>query len=269
MLREQCDELYALIPAMAHSAGTLIALGANNIIMTPFANVSPIDPNVANDFNPINDLNKNVRVAIPVEDMLAYLELARDNVGKRAYDAAFSRLTESLHPLSLGNAKRSVNMIRLLGKKMIRLHRPDLSDRELSAMVTTLTTEFYSHQHLIGREEAKNIGLPVADADAETEALLLQYWDELIVDLKLQEPFNPANIRRLAVATAGGAPGAGAIVPATQHEAERAYIETTRTCDAYVSRGEIGNQVIQGAPGQPQQNVIAFQTNTEQWEVLA
>src|SRR5207249_2164856 len=52
MLREHCQQLAVLIPAAAHSSGTLLALGADEIIMTRYATISPIDPTVANAFNP-------------------------------------------------------------------------------------------------------------------------------------------------------------------------------------------------------------------------
>jgi membrane-bound ClpP family serine protease len=51
-LRGYCDELFVLVPFWAHSAGTLIALGADKIFMTRFGTLSPVDPSVTNEFNP-------------------------------------------------------------------------------------------------------------------------------------------------------------------------------------------------------------------------
>jgi hypothetical protein len=274
MMREHCGSLTALIPSVALSSGTLLSLGADEIIMTRYASISPIDPNVANEFNPANPSNPALKIQIAVEDLLAYLELASENVEREAYDQAFQQLTQTLHPLALGNAKRSINMIRMLAKKLISLHPPERTVEELLALVTTLTTEFYSHQHLIGRREAREIGLPIVDADSETERLLLSYWEELKIDLELENPFNPANLLRIAsglaapaVAPAGGA--AVAIPPqvAVQVVAERGYVETISTCDAFVSRGEVGQQTVMTPMGQ--QQGVAFQVHTELWERLA
>jgi len=44
MIREYCDEFEVIIPFKALSAATLIALGANKIVMTPLSQLSPIDP---------------------------------------------------------------------------------------------------------------------------------------------------------------------------------------------------------------------------------
>jgi len=65
-----------------------------------------------------------------------------------------------VHPLALGNVKRSVEQIWQLAKKLVRLHTPDADEAALSALVTRLTTELYSHSHLITRAEATALGLP-------------------------------------------------------------------------------------------------------------
>ena len=44
MFREFCDEFSLLVPYKAHSAATLISLGADKIIMGKKAELSPIDP---------------------------------------------------------------------------------------------------------------------------------------------------------------------------------------------------------------------------------
>lgn len=85
-LREQCDRLTVLIPYYAHSSGNLLALGADEIVMTKFATISPIDPTVANAFNPQDLVDPGTRSPIAVEDVLAFLELARENVEGAAYE---------------------------------------------------------------------------------------------------------------------------------------------------------------------------------------
>lgn len=279
MLREQCDELTVLVPSIAHSSGTLLALGANEIVMTRFATISPIDPTVANAFNPQDPQNPANRLPIAVEDVLAFLELARENVGDTAFERAFETLSQSVHPLALGNVKRSINQIRQLAKKLINLHPPEHSDEELSALITRLTTEFYSHQHLVGRKEGRELGLPIVDATDALEPLLLAYHEELKVDLESLDPFNPAQILRAAGALpAGAAPAAAppgvAIPPAVAGApapvaivAERGYIETVGTCDAFVTRGAIAPQIVPTPNGM--QQAIAFDIHTEQWERMA
>src|SRR5215475_1965890 len=77
-LRSYCDELLVLVPFWAHSAGTLIALGADKIYMTRFGTLSPIDPSVTNEFNPDDPASPGGRVPIAVEDVLAFFQLASE-----------------------------------------------------------------------------------------------------------------------------------------------------------------------------------------------
>ncbi|MBU0734226.1 MAG: hypothetical protein KKG10_08760, partial [Proteobacteria bacterium] len=47
MLREFCEKLAVLVPFRAHSAGTTLALGADEIVMGPLGELGPVDPSVA------------------------------------------------------------------------------------------------------------------------------------------------------------------------------------------------------------------------------
>src|SRR5215510_7702690 len=87
-LRGYCDELLVLVPFWAHSAGTLIALGADTIYMTRFGTLSPIDPSVTNEFNPPDPASPGNRIPIAVEDVLAYFQLAAEQSGDDAELAA-------------------------------------------------------------------------------------------------------------------------------------------------------------------------------------
>src|SRR3989338_9223480 len=44
MIREHCDKFSVIVPYKAHSAATMIALGADEIVMSNLSEISPIDP---------------------------------------------------------------------------------------------------------------------------------------------------------------------------------------------------------------------------------
>jgi len=73
-IRNFADEVNVLVPVHCHSAGTLIALGADKIVMTKTATLSPIDPTVANAFNPKEN---NAPLGISVEDVTSFIALER------------------------------------------------------------------------------------------------------------------------------------------------------------------------------------------------
>jgi len=68
VLREFAKRIGVLVPYRAYSAATLTALGADEIIMGPFAQLGPIDPTVQNDFNPV-DPRTNQQLGVSVEDV--------------------------------------------------------------------------------------------------------------------------------------------------------------------------------------------------------
>ncbi len=67
LFREYSNKFSVLIPYRAYSAASLLALGADAIVMHPFAELGPIDPTVSNEFNPV-DQSTNRRLGISVED---------------------------------------------------------------------------------------------------------------------------------------------------------------------------------------------------------
>ena len=116
--------------------------------------------------------------------------------------------------------------------------------------------------HLINRTEALQHGLPVVTPTEPVEALMLDYYRELCTDMLLLEPFNAAAMLRAA--SVPGAP-----LPTVPVRLERAYIETTHTCDAFVSEGQIEHRAIPGPPGAPVQQGIAYEVFTEEWHAVS
>jgi hypothetical protein len=204
-LREHCKKVRVLVPFYAHSAGTLLSLGADEIVMTRYATLSPIDPTVANAFNSQDPTNPANRLPIAAEDVMAFLQLAKDHTDddQLSHDA-FRKLADSVHPLALGNVQRSINQIRQLARKMLSLHELPKSV-EIGALVNALTTESYSHQHLVNRREATAMGLPVVASADKIEKLLLDYYGHLCTDLELLNRWDPAFLYRTASAAAASA----------------------------------------------------------------
>ncbi len=196
-IRNYCKEFNVLVPMHAHSAATLIALGANKIIMTKNGSLSPIDPTVANAFNPKEN---NMPLGISVEDVASFISLAKDKevVGIENEDnvtKVFQILANKVHPLALGNVKRSHSQIRLLTRKLLGLHFDNGNSTEkVTKIVDELTERLYTHNHSIFRDEARNsIGLDgiVIDAAENEEKLFWELYSEYEKEMKLKEFFDP------------------------------------------------------------------------------
>lgn len=203
LLREFDPDFEVLVPFRAHSAGTMLALAAKRIVMTRLGELSPIDPTTGNQFNPVDPVNTSARMGISVEDMRAYQDFVKDTFGLgRTNDATeqpspadqallqpfMQKLADEVHPLALGNVHRVHELVSRLAKKLMAFHA--LPGRNLEGIVKKLTIETYSHLHMIGREEAKEIlgAQIVRKAGVRLEArldLLLRAYED---DFDLREP---------------------------------------------------------------------------------
>src|SRR3989337_1705878 len=184
MIREYCDKFSVLVPYKAHSAATMISLGADEIVMSDLSEISPIDPSTANVFNPADPTNPQNKIPISVEDVMAYFDLAKNKFGiKNDEELAkiFNKFVESnpqIHPLALGNINRTHNLIRILAKRLLKSHKTPMKEDETDKIVDYFTEKLYSHQYFIGRKEAKeDLGLKnVVSADeALTKAMTELY----------------------------------------------------------------------------------------------
>ena len=91
LLKMFCDNLEVVVPSKALSAGTLMAIGADRVIMTKQAAlVRPIDPSVNNPLNPQADIGGTSRaVPVSVESVRGYLAAAREELNISDPNALF------------------------------------------------------------------------------------------------------------------------------------------------------------------------------------
>jgi len=202
MIREYCDNKFSvLIPYKAHSAATMIALGADEVVMTDLSELSPIDPSTANIFNPTDPLNPQNKIPISVEDVMAYFDLAKNKFGiKNDEELAkiFNKFVESnpqIHPLALGNVNRIHNLIRILAKRLLKSHKTSMKEEEIEKIVDYFTEKLYSHQYFIGRKEAKeDLGLKtVVYADEDLSKAMTDLYEEYAKEMELGKIWNPEN----------------------------------------------------------------------------
>ena len=201
MIREYCDKFSVLIPYKAHSSATMIALGADEIVMSNLSEISPIDPSTANVFNPLDPANPQNRIPISVEDVMAYFDLAKNKFkikGDEELSRIFTKFVESnpqIHPLALGNVNRIHNLIRILAKRLLKSHAVQPPEEEIEKIVDYFTEKLYSHQYLIGRKEAKeDLGIKtIVDADNDLSNVMTDLYEEYNKELDFGKIWNPEN----------------------------------------------------------------------------
>lgn len=195
LIRNYTEDFAVLVPHHAFSAATLIALGANEIVMHPMGCLGPIDPSVANIFNPPHPQNPGQLAPIGVEDVSAFLRLVKEDVGITHEDElvqTFLALTEKVHPLALGNVQRHHSQSKMMGRKLLKLHMEgEAAEHEITTLVADLKSNLFFHGHPINRREAKeDLRLKVTEPPADIEALMWALYVEYESALNLLEPFN-------------------------------------------------------------------------------
>src|SRR3990167_839711 len=201
MIREYCDKFSVLVPYKAHSAATMIALGADEIVMSDLSELSPIDPSTANVFNTQDPQNPQNKIPISVEDVMAYFDLAKNKFGIKndeELSRVFIKFVESnpqIHPLALGNVNRIHNLIRVLAKRLLKSHKSPMKEEEINLIVDDFTEKLYSHQYFVGRKEAKeDLGVKsVVFADQNLSNVMTELYEEYKKEMELGILWNPEN----------------------------------------------------------------------------
>lgn len=197
LIREYTSNLSVLVPFRSYSAGTLICLGANEIVMTKMAELGPIDPTVINVFNPSDRNNPGLKLPVSVEDVHSFFALAKSKcepANTQEMLQVFKTLADKVHPLALGNVHRNHALIRSISKKLLTLHTPIEKEAWVNNVVDHLTERLHAHNHMISRGEAVvDLGLNITKPNATLEGLLWSLYESYEEDLQLLQPFFPSN----------------------------------------------------------------------------
>jgi hypothetical protein len=252
LLRSFCDELEIIVPYKCHSAGTLVCLGADKILMTKQATLGPIDPSVNTPLNPpIPGGPPTAKVPVSVEDVNAFIDYAKHSLGDDGdLKSVFERLAASVHPLVLGNAFRARSQIRMLGRKLLGNHMDN--EDAINKILDFLCSDSGSHDYTINRREARDeLGLPIEKPSQALYETIKKIYDDFADELKLTIPFDPNLI------LAGN--------QAAQYSHTRALVESAEAgSHAFISEGSLSKQQIQVPPGIVQ-DAINDQRQFEGW----
>jgi hypothetical protein len=195
-LRQTSKEWNILVPFRANSAATLIALGADQIVLGRQGELGPIDPimsiqrTLPQQGGPPIVQQENMSV----EDVMAYTKFIHERAGlsdQESLSNALSKLTDRLDAVGLGNVYRTHLHIRDVALRMLQSRKKPVSEREMAAIIETLAERVYAHGHAIGLKEAEGIGLPVKPADDALDDLMWQLLGEYEEDMKLLDPIDP------------------------------------------------------------------------------
>jgi len=190
-LHASCDDLEAIVLSKALSAGTLISLGANAIVMPTYSVLGPIDPSIDHPLNPNVPDASLAQTSVSVEAIRGYLKAAIEHGAGDAASriSAFIDLSGKVHPLVLGQIFRTEGQIRLMARKLLKRQIRD--DETIERIIEFLCVYSGSHDYTINWIEASELGLRIERPSEDfyrrlLKRLLASYRDEF----GLMEPFN-------------------------------------------------------------------------------
>ncbi len=253
LIRNFCEDLEIIIPFNCHSAGTMIALGANRIVMTKQATLGPIDPSISGPLNPQipGTNNPNAKVPVSVEFVDAYLQMAKKELGIKDQNSLANiliGLSKHIHPLTLGQVYKSKSQIQMLADKLLSFH--DIKDAKKKDVIKFLCSESGSHDYTIHRKEAINLGLNIEKPSMDLYQVIKNIYDDIETELEFRTPFNP----NIVLGSSNQ----------VNYQLRRALIESIDYgTDVFISEGTLSKQIIQ--QGNKRQTIIQDNRTFEGW----
>lgn len=189
LLRERFDSISVLLPYVAYSAATILSLGADEIVMHPYSNLGPVDPQITISHKNAEGRTENLQFGS--EDIVNFIEFIKKDVGisdQQYLMSSVKPLIDEVGSLSIGNAKRGQRLSLSLSERMLSSHIGDPS--KVSTIAKALNSSYYHHGYAVGRKEAEEIGLPITEPEAQLEKLLWEVWLDYESEMKCNTDFN-------------------------------------------------------------------------------
>lgn len=183
MIKQYVEEFEIIIPTVAHSAGTLLSLGASRLLMTRQASLSPFDPSVRNE-----RINNGMNISW--RDMNYFMSSANGHMSRSGIDVPTQPLhaliDSQVHPLLIGHAERTVSQIRTYAPHLIGCN----SNRPPEEIIQHFLESNTHHNYRFYRDEVERIGLPVVHPTKAEEKLILSLYDDISKELDLNNTDN-------------------------------------------------------------------------------
>lgn len=167
LIRQYCEQFEVIVFDSAMSAGTLLAVGADRIVMSKKAVLGPVDPSIS------QLRSMQAEVPVSVQDFLKSVDTSI-LTSKEKKERLLVLLSQS-NPIVLGQALRAQSQIeKMLDEEL----KGRMTDEELQHTKTILMGYSVMHDYMIFRDQAKDeLKLPVETMDSELESWVIRLFD--------------------------------------------------------------------------------------------
>lgn len=163
LIREFCEEFAVIVPFVAKSAASMLALGADEVVMGPISELGPIDPLVK------HPIYKDVLV--PVQAVWHCLDFFQrsivNSLNPEVSTIIVNPMLSKLDPWLIGDYEKTIKASRQYAETLLSRYMLKDSPEKVSVVTHALTEGYFSHGYPIGRREAKELGIKVIEAQGE------------------------------------------------------------------------------------------------------
>lgn len=198
LLRKCSKEINIIVPLYAKSAGTLICLIADKLLMTELSELGPLDtqiresqegdtPEYNSALNGFKALEQVQQHTIETLDIVTKLVLARS--GMKVSEAIHlatefaghtsGTLYAQLNPIKIGEYARALEIGEAYGKILLTRYK-NWIEQKAEIFIKKLVYQYPSHGFVIDCEELQKLGLPAEFVEKDTAILLIQLREILI-----------------------------------------------------------------------------------------
>lgn len=188
LIRRRSEKVNMIVPFYAKSAGTLICLGADEILLTELTELGPLDaqvrevqdgdsPDYRSALNGFKALEQIQQHALATLDTTAYLIIARSGGMKLAEAISLAngfigqtsgKLYEKLDPKQIGSYARALEIGERYGISILH-NLMGWTERKAKETVKKLVWDYPSHGFIIDKEELNSLGLTTKEIVVEVE----------------------------------------------------------------------------------------------------
>jgi ATP-dependent protease ClpP protease subunit len=166
LIRKKADAapVRVIVPDFAKSAATLIALGANGVVMSHTSELGPIDPQV--ELTGVNGVNTMHSAQNYVD---SYDKHAR-KLRKDPDDPVARLMLDMLDPVVLKKLKRTIKRSMVIASALLQTAMiKGATEADEAARKLADTNQWHSHGQMIGYEQCTKIGLRVTYLNPESD----------------------------------------------------------------------------------------------------
>jgi hypothetical protein len=183
LFRRHCKQLNIIVPIAAKSAATLMCLAADRVFMGERSELGPLDVQITDpfdkgldSFSPINEFKSMEFLRDYAIQMLEYYAIALvERAGmsvKEAFHEAMPAVANTMSPMyakidpsKIGGYRRSLAVAEEYAKRLLNSRSVVNGD----AIAEKLVWKYPSHDFIIDRREAKELGLPIVFLDTKQD----------------------------------------------------------------------------------------------------